>query len=956
MIKPNDVKNLLQNHIKRTADLVYFYEKISSSDWIDPLRKIGEFHELPDPLSEGNYTSYPLWHPGKYLLRVSQSTTDRSTQNLIADIIMQIPHSKNQHAESLRLQIAAALPPDITVRFIKKLQNQLLGENFIDLRWAETIISSSLHVAKAGHTCSALYLLKSLLRPLPDSRAEQDMPFGIPEAETVIERWYYAKLIEEDLPKFVDVCGPLSVLKILLCPLLEHAVKLNTSNSKSLSDYSLIWRPIIQKSEIHDTYPHQLLTTALVDTAVQAIEKNPQCTSELIELLENREPLRTIFVRIVLHLLTHASEENHELITERLSSPKIISNFELQTEYNDLLRRQFPDLSPEQQNEIVESILSSPQLESEMSYSPMSVDKDKWMLIRLHLILEHLPHEASLHYQALQPNYPDPASLLSEVPPFKIESWTGPTSPLSSDEMGRLCPKDVIAFLKQWTPAWGWNTPSPEGLSRVLANAVTKNATDYVNEADAFRDLEPTYIKTLFYGLTETCQKFPWKPALRLAKWVVDQPRDYDYADQQIADSQAFDRDPDWGWTRKSIAHLLRRGFKPKSNRMQIPYDHQEDVWYICEKLLCDPEPTMEYEQQYGGGRFDYMNMAINTVRGTSMHVVMAFIEWISLNLSKGDDVNNEGGALNMFPRVRRVLESHLSINFDPSLSVRAVYGEWYVRLYQIDKKWASDIIPILFPLEKDKREYFISAWYSYCSSSQVSIELFDLLIDRYKYAIELLKDIYRDSRGSENKMSEHLAELFAMEEEISLVQDTTDKFFEFADDPLRRNMVRLMATNLQICEKDVSELIVRRAKIFWDKRLTMLEETLEQENYPSNHQLELEAYGSWFLLDFLPPDWALEQFLRTLKLAKNTADWSDVCTKLSNLSHDYPQETTECISCLTEQGNEWFLARTDHCRIVLSRIMDSGNEEAKESAKRVINHLVARGFSNYKSIITGTD
>lgn len=344
--------------------------------------------------------------------------------------------------------------------------------------------------------------------------------------------------------------------------------------------------------------------------------------------------------------------------------------------------------------------------------------------------------------------------------------------------------------------------------------------------------------------------------------------------------------------------------------------------------------------------------MAINTVRGTTMHVVMAFIEWISLNLSEGDDVNDKGDVLNIFPRVRRILESHLSIKFDPSLSVRAVYGEWYVRLYQIDNKWASDIIPILFPLEKDKREYFISAWYSYCSRSKINIELFELLSDRYKYAIELLEDIHRDSRGSENKMSEHLAELFAMEEEICSVQDTTDKFFEFADDPLRRNMVRLMATKLQICEKDVSELIVRRAKIFWNKRLTMLEEALEQENYPSNYQLELEAYGSWFLLDFFPPDWALGQLLRTLKLAKNIADWSDVCEKLSNLSHDHPQKTAECISCLTERGNDWFLARTDHCITVLSRIMDSGNKEARESAKRVINHLVARGFSSYRSLL----
>lgn len=35
---------------------------------------------------------------------------------------------------------------------------------------------------------------------------------------------------------------------------------------------------------------------------------------------------------------------------------------------------------------------------------------------------------------------------------------------------------------------------------------------------------------------------------------------------------------------------------------------------------------------------------------------------------------------------------------------------------------------------------------------------------------------------------------------------------------------------------------------------------------------------------------------------------------------------------------------------------MDSGNEEAKESAKEVVDHLVARGFSNYRSLIDSSE
>ena len=952
MIKREQVKRLLRNHIKRTADHVYFYENISSTDWLEPLFQEGVFNKLPEPVVEGDFVSYPFWPEGQYLLRMAQSTTDEATQVLIARIIENISDSENHYAEAVRVQVATALPPGDALKFVKKLQRRLSGQElFIGLIWADAIINFALRIAKAGHATPVLHLLRSLLKVLPGPRPEEEMPLGIPETRVAIDWWRYVQLIEDDLPNFVDMCGPFKVLKIVLCPLLDWAVELNIGDSDSQSDYSLIWRPVIKESEIHDTSPHQLLTTAVVVTAEQAIQKNPQCVHELVKLLENRRPLRAIFVRIVLHLLTHESEESHGLATDRLSCPKIMSNIELWAEYDNLLRRRFPNLSPEQQDKIVENILAGPRLERENPDTQMLINEDEWILMRLRRISEHLPREASLRYQALRSKSPDPASLLSKYPPFRTKSWIGPTSPQSRDEMDRLGPREVVAFLKEWIPKGGWDTPSPEGLSRILAITVKKNAADYADEAHAFSDLEPTYVKALFYGLKETGQKFPWGPVLQLSRWIVDQSRDYDYADQQRADGQALDRDPDWGWTRKSIAHLLKRGLE-HDGQIRIPYDYWEDVWYVCEKLLCDPEPTPEYEQQYGGDLYDFTNMSLNTVRGTAMHAVMAFVEWSSVNMCEGIDPKNEQGILNKLPRVRQVLEKHLSIEFDPSLSVRAVYGEWFIHLYHISKEWASGIIPILFPLERDKQEYFLAAWHSFCLMSRIEIELFELLSDRYNYAIELLKDVSRDLMRSEYKMAEQLAKLFALEEEVPSVKVTIDKFFLFADDHLRGYMVTSMAVNSPDYESESVTPYVDRLKRLWDQRLAVLEES----ELSNDSQRELEAYGKWFLLDCLSPDWALKRLLRTLKLAKNVADWPGVCTKLANLSHDYPNETTECIRCLAEGGDEWFLGRTNNYKIVLSSVMDSGNEEAKELATEVVNYLVARGFPNYRSIIVSSE
>ncbi len=950
-IKHGDVKCLLRNHIKRTADFVYFYENISSPDWIDPLFEEKAFSKLPEPVEEGDFVKYPRWPEGQYLLQMARSATDQATQELIAEIIASISDSKNQHAESVRVQVATALPPKMALRFVKKLQKRLPEEEYITLAWAHAIINLALHITKAGHVIPALDLLKSLLKVLPDPRPKEEMPLGIPETKVAIDRWRYAQLIEEDLPAFVEACGPFEVLKIVLCPLLDQAVKLNMVDSDEQSDSSIVWRSDIQEPEIYDSSPHQLLTTAVINTAVQAVGNSPQCIRKLVLFLEEYASRRPIFARIVLHLLSQDPGESQDLITDKLTSQHSINNVHLWAEYANLLKQQFPNLSAEQQNKIVKSILAGPQLEGVTPQRQGTMnDNDGWILTRLHLISDHLSRDASKQYRSLLSNYPDPKSLLSSLPPIRIKSWIGPTSPLSDDEMAERSPLEMVKFLREeWSPTGNWDAPTPEGLSRILAITVEKNAASYANEANAFSDLEPTYIKALFYGLTETGQKFPWEPVLQLCKWVVDQPRDYDYADQHVTDGQAFDRDPDWGWTRKSIAHLLKKGLR--NGLTQIPYDYQEEVWYICEKLLCDPDPTLEYEQQYGEPYFDFTNMAINTVRGTTMHVVMAFIEWSSVHPRKGVDPKSERRVLSLLPEVRQVLNTHLSVEFDPSLAIRAVYGEWFIRLYQVDKGWASGVVPILFPLEKDE-EYFLAAWCSYCLVPKVDIELFELLRDQYEHAIALLKRMHRHRMGWEDRMGAHLARLFAMEEEVSSVQETIDKFFEFADDRLRSNMVRRMTGGFEAHEEKKPTSNVERIKRFWDQRLT----ALEMRDSSSDSQLELEAYGNWFQLDSLYPEWALKQLLRTLKLAKNVMDWPGVCGKLADLSQDYPRETTECVRCLAEGGNRRLLARTDNCGIVLSRVMNSGNEEAIKSVREVVDFLVAKGFSDYRSVIDSSE
>ena len=76
------------------------------------------------------------------------------------------------------------------------------------------------------------------------------------------------------------------------------------------------------------------------------------------------------------------------------------------------------------------------------------------------------------------------------------------------------------------------------------------------------------------------------------------------------------------------------------------------------------------------------------------------------------------------------------------------------------------------------------------------------------------------------------------------------------------------------------------------------------------------------------------------------------MCNKLSNLSIDFPVETAKCIRLLSETNDHWYLSRTNILENIISSIISSENEDAINMVYETIDHLLARGFSNYDSLI----
>jgi len=106
----------------------------------------------------------------------------------------------------------------------------------------------------------------------------------------------------------------------------------------------------------------------------------------------------------------------------------------------------------------------------------------------------------------------------------------------------------------------GFFGPSREGLGRVLQEVVAEDPQRFAKEAERFIGLDPTYVRAIISGLEGAIKRqknFEWSPVLKLCRWVVEQPREIPGRKVEMMEA-----DPDWGWTRKAIAHLFLTAFE----------------------------------------------------------------------------------------------------------------------------------------------------------------------------------------------------------------------------------------------------------------------------------------------------------------------------------------------------------------------------------------------------------
>jgi len=913
MISPETIKKA-KDAIKTKAEYEYFFSKLSSADWIEPLKKYGGFFTNPPKIREENgYIITPVWPESQYLTRMAKLAPE-----IVMEVINNIP---DDHSNILIYQdfVEAALdmPADMSVKLLEKFKlaskmryggHSLLGMKIGDL------IS---HLAKNEYVKEAISLSKTILKICPEiDEVDED---GEPSF-TSLNSWEYQQIIKKNIPD-IFVKNDLETIA-LFCRFLDSHIKLYRKQWKIDSDkedYSFSWRPAIEDHSQNRDASHGLsniLVEAIRDFGELFLNNKPDEFPSLLEILR-KYPWK-IFLRLELHFL-RISKPNVDLLSSRLVEKNNFDDVHVRHEYALLLFEHFAKLDLEQQSTVLGFVRNS---EDEIALDALCWFEES------NLPDDLKQRKSNLVSKLGKPEHP-------EFSYYSYSGWVGPTSPKTEDELKTVSSKEIVEFLRLWKPKDGFQSASPNGLGRVLNLVISSNLSSFIDLIEEFKSLDPTYVRALIEGAegaVKDKKEVEWGKILELCKWVINQP--INISNRTV--SREFFQDPDWSWSQKSVVKLISRGLEKQYS--EIPFEFRELVWGILDLIrVIEPSQMEEIHDT-----FDPVFTSINSTRGESLHSVIKYALWVNRHIEKMTfPEGNSQVSFSLMPEVRNALNFHLDTNNEKSLSTWSVYGQWFPWLALLDEDWAKEKVNIIFPEDEAAKEYWEAAWYAYIVYCSPYDNILNLLKEKYAFAIKKLKSSSRiKQKESDGGLSKHLM-VFYYRGKLEI--DFLEGFWSNADEPIRMGALNFFGTSLQ--QPSVTDAMIVRAKKLWESRMKVAKEK-------QNFRNEMSCFSVWFSSRKFDTVWALDTLKESLSISKKIKrDSKHTLEYLSELAESFPKEVSECLDLIVRNTEEiWQLSYwKGEIEILLKKLLKTSE---KKKAKDIIHVLGSKGLFEFRDLL----
>ncbi len=934
-LDPSAVDRALAEASRRAENLEYFFDRITSPAWIDPLRERGLFAQPPEQyVDDGGLVRAPSWAQSRYIARVASA----APSEVVA--IVRSTTTNNETIWEDFVDAALALPSTESLAVAKCVSQWLRSTDRVYYRLPSKLVELICRFARDGLVEGSTALLTDLF----DTTVVSDDDPWRRTVKPRIDHWLYDHL----LAKAIECCVPHMPLEFIktVRGILLQSVPPGYSD-ESDGHITRLLRVRISSDEDRATDIVDSLISTLRDASARIRLSGYAEDGALLTVLAGAGGDLT--KRIAMHAFSEGPEPNIELVGPLLDDVIELGSSEPCPEYQALLRRMAGKLHSGSLNRLLGVVDKGPDVavyrKRRLEHTGKEPSEDdvrayiaRWQIARLELLLEGLDQERRGRYESLVAEYGQSSITVSG----EVRSFVGPTSPVTAAALAEMTNQGLVTFLRDWKPDGRWDGPSLEGLARAVQATAEADPGRLSEQARAFTVLGPENVRGLLMGLEVALRaqsRLAWGSVLDLVGWVLEQPTDA--SDPPTRSGE--DRDPGWGWTRRHIASLLETGLHAEPE-FAVPIDERERVWSIVAKLCEDADPTATQEGAFGGQNMDPATLALNTTRPRALGAAIAYAVWLYSALQT--DAERDGFRLtDRVPEVVKVLKAHLDPGSDPSPTVRSVYGQFYSNLFAMDSDWAADVASRIFPYaDSDLRE---AAWGTYVIYTSPYKDLLTVLRDIYLRSAELCgADTVRfrwANDGPDRALGKHLA-AFYWSGLLALDDEIVASYWSRTGPAGRRVVLARLGRLCAEAGSGSFEAHRDRAMEFWEWARGL-------DN--GSNATELAVFGWWLAADELPLDWRLREFGEVLDRRITPEPDHCVWETLSTAAPASPRNVVIALDrLLVVDARSWTVnARRSEIETILRGAVSSGDAEAALSAEALGNRLGILGHREFRSI-----
>lgn len=902
----------------------YFFERCNNPKWLKPLKDIDAFSDPQEVQREGGYIRFLGWPESQYLSRIADSESEE-----VFEIIKNI-NTDNQSVLDDFVEAALKSPTNIASKYADLIIKKRWIQNPYNLRLPDKIAELMEKLAKEGYVENALKLARVLFDTKADSPtklSDDGHPLSTVwhNARAHFDDWRLGEIVKNKTKHLSekDPGGLFGVLASCLHQALDLEGK--TKNDNKFYDHSHIWRPNMGKSRSSHENTKNILLDGLVDL-IDKYESKLETLKKFIEILKKHHV--GLFKRIEIYIYLKTPNPFTKEIEEILTDPEVITSYNLRREYLPLLGKEFVNLSEISQQKIIQTISDGPDLEKPDGMPEERFDRmnEDWKALYFSQIKDFLPRDEESFYSRVVEKYGEPKDSDGEV-----HSWEGGQSPISSEDLNKKEPDDVLKYLMGYKPPEDpFHRYSSGGLGMVFAGVVSENPTKYISLSSEFVRLKtrPIFVYHFVNGLNTAVKNgkcFEWEAVINLFYEIVCNENAVDQSSPANEDEQ------DWKSVLRTISDFLGRALG--QDTCDIPVTLREKAWEIISTLAENPEPTPEYEKRDGEGGLDPMTLAINTIRGEAMHGVINYGLWLARN-------NVSTGENKMPKELSSLLDTHLDINKDPSLAVRSVYGWRLPNLFYLNKQWLEKNKEKIF--DKKNLEYLRAAWEGYLANNVLK-EVVHILKQEYLDFISYLgtfekREGFRTT-DADQRFPQHIMVIHVNDQEHE--HDDLIKEF-FSSSPVSAKAEGINFAGRVVLREienfsDSGEVKQKLSKL-WRERLDA-----------SADQEELKEFGWWFKSSPIGDKETLDQMIKTLELTNGNIDVPyEIIEKLVDMTNEYPVEAIKILDMLahSDQETHEISYKKEEYRQIIKKVKETENIEAIGLANTLINYLGSRGFT----------